>query len=127
MLRGMPGRVASCQDQRTEFKTVSAMNFLDRKIICRISFTAGIDFCRSQSLFQFPSAAHEVGVNVRLEDVRNRHTMFSAQLQVDLDVWLRIDHGSSLAAVISDQIRQLGNACRLDAFKYHGHKTPLCV
>jgi len=57
---------------------------------------------------------HEVGVDVGLDGIRNAHALLGRELQIGLDVSPWIDDGGDASLRIADDVRDLGDARRVD-------------
>jgi len=70
---------------------------------------------------EFACATDEVGVDVRLKNMRDRHLFFTREIKIAVHVSSRVNDCGNACGVIADQIRKLGEAFRVDAFKDEGH------
>ncbi len=75
---------------------------------------------------EFARPAHEVSMDVRLEDVRDRDAEPLRELQIDLDIWPRIDHGRDPSPVVAYEVRELCDSVGLDTLEdqRHGGDSP---
>ena len=59
-------------------------------------------------------AGYEVGVQMRLYDVRDLEALLRGRFEVDVDIALRVDHGSDPCR--ADQIRSVRKAAEEEIF-----------
>jgi hypothetical protein len=67
---------------------------------------------------KFACTTDEIGMDVRLENVRDRHPLLASELQIAVNVRAWIEHCGYSFGIIADQIGKLGDAVGLNAFKY---------
>ena len=70
MLGRMPRCVACRDDNRAELKSVAILDSFGRNRT-RAALAAGVNLCRFHPRAQLARAAHQIGMNVRLENVRD--------------------------------------------------------
>src|SRR5204863_9050682 len=104
MLRSVAGRMTSRQDQRSKLEFITVLHRLTIEAVLRAAFTARVNFRRAGAIGQFARAAHQVGVNVGFENVRDRDAVLARRLEINFDVRSRIDYRSGAFLVIADQI-----------------------
>jgi len=68
---------------------------------------------------QFARSGEKVGVNVRLGDGRDAHAFVSGDLQIAVDIALRIDDDRFFGLLTSDQISCLGQLVVIDHAEQH--------
>ena len=68
---------------------------------------------------QLPRAGREVGMDVRLEDVRDADLPRGGEVEVHVDVAPRIDDGRNPGAGTADRVRVLREAFIFEAFEQH--------
>ena len=124
-VRHMFGRVTGSmprrQHQVAEFKLGAIFDGDVFELVLRLPFFADVDLRRPNAIGQFPRAAHQVGMDMRLEHVRDGDFALAGQLDVDFHVGPRIDHGRRARRIVADQVGERRNAFRLNAFENHGH------
>ncbi len=86
-------------------------------VLCA-AFATGVNLRRVEPRAQFARTTHQIGVNMRLENVRDRYAGFASCIDVNVAVRARIEHGGNSFVIIADQIGKLSNAFCLDGFKY---------
>jgi len=74
---------------------------------------------------QLARTAHQVGVNMRLKNMRNRETCFARHIDVNIAVRSRIENRGDAFVIISDKIRKLGDAFGLNGFENERHRWDL--
>src|SRR3954469_15041724 len=84
-------RVPRRQDQSAELELVPVLDRFALKSVFGAAFAAGIDFRGAGPVRELAGAADQIGVNVGLENVGNRHPSLSGQLEINFDVGPRID------------------------------------
>src|SRR5439155_24623510 len=92
-----------------------------RKAVLRAAFAAGINLRRVQPRAKLARTAHEVGMNMRLKNVRDGHAGFTRRLDVNIAVRARVKHGRDSLIIISDEIRKFSDPFRLNGFKNERH------
>ena len=75
---------------------------------------------------QLTRTAHEVSVDVRLENVSDRHMVLACQLAIDFHVRPRVDHRCRSRSRITKEVRNLGDPLGQYRFedKCHGRTSP---
>ena len=111
--RGMPRR-----DHRVaERKRVAVLYRFSIEAVARPTVVAGEDFGRVHPRAEFAGSAHQVGVDVRFKDVRDREIIFPRHLEVFVDVRRRIENRRHSGAVVSHEVGELRDAVSLYAFE----------
>ena len=118
----MSGGVTRGENQRPEFKFVAILHAFALETVLRGAFAARVNFCRAGARCQFARTAHQIGMNMGFEYVRDRDAIFSGQLEINFDVRPRIDHRRRGLLVVADQIRNRGNSIRYDSLKNKRHR-----
>ena len=77
----MPRRVARRYDHFAKFKSVAILDFFGVKTLLCAALAAGVNLCRFQSRAQFARAAHQIGMNMGFENVRDDDAGVAAPLQ----------------------------------------------
>ena len=78
---------------------------------------AGEDLRRVDPGTEFSRTAHQIGVDMRFENVGNRNVLLPRQLYVFIDIRRRIENSRDARAVISKKIRQLCDSFGFNAFE----------
>ena len=103
--------------ERTKLELRTIFDRLGFEAITRARFVARENLRVSKTAAQFARAADQIGVNMRLENVRDRNVFGARQLEIDLDIGSRIENRGGAFFVIADQIRNLGQPFRWDCFE----------
>ncbi len=112
-----PGVCRAVMNGAAERESVAVLHLLGVEAVTRPAFVAGEDLRRIDPRAKFACAAHQIGVNVRLEDVRDREIILARHLQVFVHIGRRIKDGRHALAVVAHEVGKLGNAVGLDAFE----------
>ena len=70
--------------------------------VARAAFVARENLGRIDSRAQFTRAAHEIGVDVRFKNVRDRNLLLARQLDILLDIRRRIENRRDARAVVAE-------------------------
>src|SRR6266404_827565 len=100
-----------------EIELIAVIHLLMLESILRTTLMTEINFSRLNPVAQFPCAADQISMNVRLENVRNRDVLRARYLNVNVNVRSRIEDGGDTVFIISNQVRKRGQAFRLNSFK----------
>lgn len=92
-----------------------------------VARAAGTQGCGAESRDQFARTAHKIRMDVRFQDVCNRHSKLPRGLQVSFRVWSRIDHRSGGRTVVADQVRKLRYSWRFEPLENHRHGVGPCL
>ena len=117
MLGRVPRRVPRGDDRFADREGVAVLHLLSIKAITRAAIVAGKYLRRINLRTEFTGAAHEVSVNVRFEDMRDRKIILPGHLEILVDVRRGIEDRRDSLAVVSDQVREFGDSVGLDSFK----------
>ena len=117
MFRGVTGSMPHGHKGIAESKGIAIVQLLGFKTVLRVRFMAYIDLRGVDTRTQFARTANQVGVNVRLENVRDGDVFFPGELDVFLYIRSGIEDRRDPFVVIPDQVRKLGDSFGLDAFK----------
>ena len=98
----MTRRVSRGDQSFAERETIPLLQLFVFELVFRTTLVAHENVCRIQPRLQLTRTAHQIGVNVRLEDVRNRHLRFAGHIDVNIDVWARIEDRCDAFVVVSE-------------------------
>ena len=114
-------RVARSMPRRHEHfakcKSIAIFYLLRCKSVLCAAFSTGVNFGRFKSRTKFARTTHQVGVNMRLKNVRDGHAGFTRRLDVNIAVRARVKHSCDSFIVIADQIGKLCDPFGLNSFK----------
>jgi hypothetical protein len=75
---------------------------------------------RGAGLFlQFQVAGNEVGMEVREDDVPDRHPVLGGKREVLIDVTLRVDNRRRLRLLVANEIRRVRKAIQVELVEDH--------
>ena len=89
-------------------------------VLCA-ALVAHIDVGGIEPRLQLARAAHEIGVNVGLENVRDRNLRLPRHLDVDIAVRARVENCRDPFFIVAEQVGKLGDAFSLDGFENERH------
>jgi hypothetical protein len=69
--------------------------------------------------------AHEVGVDMGLEDVGDDEAVAPRDIEVNVDVRPRVDHGCRACGIVTDEIGRLGDAVGENLLESQRHRLSL--
>src|SRR5205807_1756825 len=110
------------ENERTEDKFVAVLHRLARKPVLGAALAAGINLRGARAVGQLARTAHEIGVDVRFENVRDRDAALSRQLEVNLNIRAWVDDCGGALFIIADQVGDCGDAIGENAFKDERHR-----
>ena len=113
----MTGRVSRGDDHFTESERVTIFYFLVLESVLGPAFAADIYLRRFQTRAELARTAHQIGMDVGLENVSDGQTGLARHLDVDVTVRARIENGRDAFVVIADNVGKLRNAFGLDCFE----------
>src|SRR5437588_2901425 len=85
-----------------ERETIPLLQLLVFELVFRAALVAHENICRVQPRLQLTRTAHQIGVNVRLEDVGNRYLRLPGHIDVNVDVRAWIENGCNTFVVVSE-------------------------
>ncbi len=101
-LRRVPGRLEGAQADRPQPHFVAVAKrgegVLGRRLRTEIDR-------RAHPIAQFQVPGHEIGVQVRQQHVPDSQAVLRGELEVLIDVPLRIDHGGHARRLVADEVR----------------------
>jgi hypothetical protein len=113
-------RLQDAQDHAAHSQLVAVPHRLVREQRARLRAD---DDGRARALGQLQVAAHEVGVQVGLDDVADGQAGRGGLVQVLLHVAARV-HDRRLA-LVADEVGRLGQAAQIELLEVHGRRRPL--
>ena len=115
------GRMTWCMPRHNnrfaECETIAVFHFLLFELVFRAAFVTDVNFCRIGSRAEFARTAHQVRVNVRFENVRDRYFRLAGHVDVDIHVRSRVKDRGDAFVIIAQQIGKLSDPFGLDRFK----------
>src|SRR5437879_12477033 len=91
-------------------KAITVFNFLDLEFVFGPAFVTHKDFRRFQSRTEFARTAHEIRMNVRLENMRDRHARFPSPVNVNVAVRPGIEPRSTHSSIAAHPIGKFSEA-----------------
>ncbi len=125
MLRRMTGSMSRNHEKLPEGEAIAVVHFLVFESVLGAAFIARKNPGRFDTRAELARSAHQVGVNMRLKDMRNRKTCFARHIDVNVAVRSRIENRGDAFVIISDKIRKLGDAFGLNRFENERHDRTL--
>ena len=117
----MAGRVSRSDEHFAKLEAIAVFYLLVFESVLGPAFAADINLGRFQTRAELTRTAHQIGMNMRFEDVRDRHAGFSRHVDVNVAIWARIEHGGNAFIVVTDEIRKFGDARGLDGLENERH------
>ena len=108
-----------------ESELIALLQLLVFELVFRATLVARENICGVQPRLQLTRTAHQIGVNVRLEDVRNRHLRFASHIDVNIDVRAWIENGCDAFIVVAEKIRELRDSFGLNGLEDERHRREL--
>ena len=102
-------------------KAITVFNFLDLEFVFGPAFVTHKNFRGFQSRTEFARTAHEISMNVRLENMRDRHARFPSHVNVNVAVRPGIEHRCNAFIIVADQIGKFCDALGLDSLENERH------
>jgi hypothetical protein len=100
-----------------ECESIAIFYFLRGETVFCAAFSTGVNLRRFQSRAELARATHEVGMNMRLKNVRDGYTCFARRLDVNIAVRAWIKYRRNSFIIVAHKIRKFRDAFRLDGFK----------
>ena len=104
MFGRVAGRVKHLQRHRAEFKGFAFFGLMQLEAVI---FAHAADDLRAGLTFQFARSRHEIGVDVRLENVRDAAVVLARDVDVNRNIAARVNHGANALVVIAHDIRKM--------------------
>src|SRR6266566_2281213 len=121
MTRSMP-----CNHEKLpEGEAIAIVHFLMFESVLGAAFVTRKNLRPFNTRTQLARTAHQVGVNMRLKNMRNRETCFARHVNVNIAVRSRIENRGDAFVIISDKIRKLGDTFGLNGFENERHLDQL--
>ena len=108
-------------DRLAKGELIAVRDLLVVEAVLRVFLVADENLRGLHAVAEFPRAADEIGVDVRLEDVRDRNLLLARQFDVFLHIGRGIEDRRHAVAVVAEQVGKLRDAFGLDAFKDECH------
>src|SRR6202011_343813 len=121
MLRCMAGRVSRGDEDFTKLEAIAVFYLLALESVLGTAFLACVDFGGFHPRTQLPRTAYQIGMNVGLENVRDRDACFARHLDVDVAIRARIENARDAFIVIADDVGKLRYAFGLDYLENERH------
>src|SRR5262249_53245997 len=106
----MPRGVARGYDHFAKFKSIAILDFLGVKPVLCPPLAAGVNLCRFQSRAQFARAAHQIGVNMGLENVRDSYAGLPRRFNVNVAIGSWIKDRRHSFVIVADEITKLSDS-----------------
>src|SRR4026207_1815393 len=117
VLRRMPRRMPRRHPDFAKYETIPVFYFFRCKAVLCSTLTAGINLCGFKARAELPRTTDQIGVDVRLEDMRDSEPGFARHLNINLNVSSRIENRSDSFVVVTKQVRKFSDAFGLNCFK----------
>ena len=117
MLGRMSRRVARRDNHFAKFKSLAILDFLRAKTVLCAALAAGVNLCRFQSRAQFARAAHQIGMNMGFENVRDNDAGVPRRFNINVAISSRIKDRRHSFVIVADEIRKLSDSFSLNCFK----------
>jgi hypothetical protein len=109
--------VACRDDYFAKFESVAILDFLGVKTVLCAALAAGVNLCRVQARAQFARATHQIGMNVRFENVRDNDAGVPRRFEINVAISSRIKDRCHSFVIVADEIRKLSDSFSLNCFK----------
>ena len=117
----MTRRVPCGDKDFTKLEAIAVFNFLVFESVLCPAFAADINLRRFQSSAELARTAHQVGVDVRLENMGDSDARFPRHVDVNVAIRTWIEHRRDAFVIVADEIRELSDARRLDRLENERH------
>src|SRR5262249_5971408 len=97
MPRGMPG----CDQYFAKFEAIAALYFFGPKAVLSATFSTRVDLRGFKTRAKLARTADQIGMNMRLENVRNSESCFAGHVNIDVDIGSRIENCSYSFIVVA--------------------------
>src|SRR4029453_1687731 len=128
-IRHVLGRVAGSIARRHQHfakcESVAIFYFLGLEAVLSAAFPAGINPRRFQPRAELTRTAHEIGMNMRLEDMRDSKARFTRHIDVNIDICSRVENRSDPFVIVTEKVGKLRDAFSLNGFKNERHRVQL--
>src|ERR1043166_3684479 len=113
----MPWRVACRHDHFAKYESVAILDLFRVKSVLCASLAAGVNLCSFQSRAQFARSAHQIGMDMRFENMRDDDARVPRRFNVNVAISSRIKHRRYTLVIVAHEIRKLRDSFRLNCFK----------
>ena len=104
VLRRMP-RSMPCRDEHfAKRETIAVSYFFRSKAVLGPAFSTGINLRRFKTRAKLARTADQIGMDMRLEDMRDSEPGFACHLNINLNVSSRIENRSDSFVVVTNQV-----------------------
>src|SRR4029453_17384862 len=123
------GRVAGSMPPRhehfAECESVAILYFLGLEAVLSAALPAGINPGRFQPSAELTRTAHQIGMNMRFEDMRDGKARFARHIDINIDICSRVENRSDSFVIVTEKVRKLRNAFSLNGLKNERHRVQL--
>ena len=123
VLRRMPRSMARCYEHFAKCEPIAVLYFFRSEAVLSPAFPAGINLCRFKTRTKLARSADQIGMNMRLQDMRYGEPRFACHLNINIDIGSRIENRPDSFVIIAKQVRKFGDAFGLNRFKYERHRS----
>ena len=128
-IRHVLGRVAGSMPRRhqhfAECESIAIFYFFGLEAVLSAAFTAGINPGRFQPRAELARTAHQIGMNMRLEDMRDGKARFARHIDINIDICSRIENRSDPFVIVTEKVGKLRDAFSLNGLKNERHDETL--
>ena len=117
----MTGRVPDGDDRLAKGELIAVRDLFVIEAVFRVFLVAHENLRGLHAIAELPRAADEIGVDVRLEDMRDRDLLLAGQFDVFFYIGCGIEHRCHAVAIVAEHVRKLCDAFGLDTFKDECH------
>ena len=86
-----------------------------------VALAAGVNLRRFQPRAKFARTTYQIGMNMRLEDMRDGETCLARQVHINIYIRPRIENRSDPFVIVTEEVRKFRDAFSLDGFKNERH------
>src|SRR6266446_7110749 len=124
-VRQMFGRVtrgmSRCDHDFTKCETVAVFYFFVLESVGRATLMAYENRRRFQPRAKFARTTYQIGMNMRLENMRDGEACFARRVYINIYVRPRIENRSDPFVIVTEEVRKFRDTFSLNGFKYERH------
>ena len=118
----MTGGVTRRDQCFAERETIAVFHLLMFELVLRTALVTHVNLRGVDPRAKFARTAHQIGVNVRFENMRDRHLRLTRHVDVNVAIRSRIEDRGDAFFVVAQKIRKLSDAFGLDRFEDERHR-----
>src|SRR5207253_9731155 len=108
-----------------ECESIAIFHFVGLEPVLSAPFPAGINPGRFQPRAKLARSAYQIGVNMRLEDMRDGKSCFARHVDINIYIRSRIEDRSDPFVIVTEKVRKFRDAFGLDGFENERHGLTL--